>query len=84
MSTTVEELLRRHVEAGTVPGALALLGSGDAPVVTAGLAAVGRCPMRADAITRIQSMTKPITSVAALRQPASGAWSDLSHLPPAS
>ncbi len=67
MSTTVEELLRRHVEAGTVPGALALLGSDDAPVVTAGVAAVGGGPMREDAIMRIQSMTKPITSVAALR-----------------
>jgi CubicO group peptidase (beta-lactamase class C family) len=67
VSTTVEELLRRHVQAGTVPGALALLGSDDAPVVAAGVAAVGGGPMREDAIMRIQSMTKPITSVAALR-----------------
>ena len=70
MSTTVEELLRRHVETGTVPGAVALLGSGtagDPPVVTAGVAAVGGGAMREDAIMRIQSMTKPITSVAALR-----------------
>ena len=67
MSTAVEELLRRHVEAGTVPGAVALLGSGDVAVVTAGVAAVGAGPMREDAIMRIQSMTKPITAVAALR-----------------
>jgi CubicO group peptidase (beta-lactamase class C family) len=62
----LEELLRRHVEAGTVPGAVALLGSDDV-VVTAGLAAAGDGPMREDAIMRIQSMTKPITAVAALR-----------------
>jgi CubicO group peptidase (beta-lactamase class C family) len=67
VGTAVEELLRRHVEAGTVPGAVALLGSGDAAVVTAGVAAVGAGPMREDAIMRIQSMTKPITAVAALR-----------------
>ncbi|WP_209306375.1 serine hydrolase domain-containing protein [Blastococcus sp. CT_GayMR19] len=67
MGTAVEDLLRRHVEAGTVPGAVALLGSGDVAVVTAGVAAVGAGPMREDAIMRIQSMTKPITAVAALR-----------------
>jgi CubicO group peptidase (beta-lactamase class C family) len=63
----LEDLLHRHVEAGTVPGAVALLGSGDAAVVTAGVAAVGSAPMPEDAIMRIQSMTKPITTVAALR-----------------
>jgi CubicO group peptidase (beta-lactamase class C family) len=63
----LEDLLRRHVEAGTVPGAVALLGSGDLPVVAVGVAAVGGGPMRDDAIMQIQSMTKPITSVAALR-----------------
>jgi CubicO group peptidase (beta-lactamase class C family) len=67
VGTAVEELLRRHVEAGTVPGAVALLGSGDVAVATAGVAAVGAGPMREDAIMRIQSMTKPITAVAALR-----------------
>jgi CubicO group peptidase (beta-lactamase class C family) len=67
MATALEELLRRHVEAGTVPGAVAVLGSGDVAVVTAGVAAVGGDPMREDAIMRIQSMTKPITTVAALR-----------------
>jgi CubicO group peptidase (beta-lactamase class C family) len=67
VGTAVEELLRRHVQAGTVPGAVALLGSGDVAVVTAGVAAVGAGPMREDAIMRIQSMTKPITAVAALR-----------------
>ncbi len=67
VGTSVEDLLRRHVEAGTVPGAVASLGSGDVAVVTAGVAAVAGGPMREDAIMRIQSMTKPITAVAALR-----------------
>ena len=67
MSTALEELLRRHVEAGIVPGAVALLGSGDAEVVAAGMDSTHGEPMRADAIMRIQSMTKAITSVAALR-----------------
>jgi CubicO group peptidase (beta-lactamase class C family) len=67
MTSALEELLKRHVEAGTVPGAVALLGSGDVEVVTAGLTAVGGGRMPDDAIMRIQSMTKPITSVAALR-----------------
>ena len=36
-------------------------------MVTAGLASIGGGPMAKDAIMRIQSMTKVITSVAALR-----------------
>jgi CubicO group peptidase (beta-lactamase class C family) len=50
-----------------MPGAVALLGSGDVEVVTAGLTGVSGGRMRDDAIMRIQSMTKPITSIAALR-----------------
>jgi CubicO group peptidase (beta-lactamase class C family) len=67
VTSVLEDLLRRHVEAGTVPGAVALLGSGDVPVVAVGVAAVGDGPMRENAIMRIASMTKPITAVAALR-----------------
>jgi CubicO group peptidase (beta-lactamase class C family) len=67
VTTALEELLLRHVEAGTVPGAVALLGSGDVEVVAAGMASTDGEPMRADAIMRIQSMTKAIISVAALR-----------------
>ena len=44
-----------------------MLGSSEAPVVTAGVVAVGDGPMQDDAIMRIQSMTKPISAVAALR-----------------
>jgi CubicO group peptidase (beta-lactamase class C family) len=67
VSRTLRELLVRHVAAGTIPGGVALLGAGDAEVVTAGVASVGGGPMGEDAIMRIQSMTKAITSVAALR-----------------
>jgi CubicO group peptidase (beta-lactamase class C family) len=67
VSTALRELLIRHVDAGTIPGGVALLGTGNAEVVTAGVASIGGGPMGADAIMRIQSMTKAITSVAALR-----------------
>jgi CubicO group peptidase (beta-lactamase class C family) len=63
----LEAFLVRHIDAGTVPGAVALRGGRDPEVVAAGLASVDGDPMRDDAIMRIQSMTKPITSVAALR-----------------
>ena len=67
MNNALQELLARHVAAGTIPGAVALMGGENAEVVTAGVASVGGGPMDADAIVRIQSMTKAITSVAALR-----------------
>jgi CubicO group peptidase (beta-lactamase class C family) len=68
MSTALEGLLQRHVDGGTVPGAVAMLGSGGAvETVAVGVAEVDGEAMREDAIMRIQSMTKPITSVAALR-----------------
>jgi len=67
VSTGLRELLVRHVDIGTIPGGVALLGREDAEVVSAGVASVGGRPMGQDAIMRIQSMTKAITSVAALR-----------------
>jgi CubicO group peptidase (beta-lactamase class C family) len=67
VNAAVQDLLDRHVAAGTVPGAVAVLGGDGAEVVAAGVASVGGAPMRTDAIMRIQSMTKPITAVAALR-----------------
>jgi len=67
VSRALRELLIRHVDAGTIPGGVALLGAGNAEVVTAGVASIGGGPMGEDAIMRIQSMTKAITSVAALR-----------------
>lgn len=73
MPTALEDLLVRHVNTGTIPGAVALLGCGDDVEVAAvgAFSADGR-PMRADAIMRIQSMTKVITSVGALRLVESG------------
>jgi CubicO group peptidase (beta-lactamase class C family) len=68
MSTALEDLLVHHVEIGTIHGAVALLGCGnDVEVAAIGAASDDGRPMRADAIMRIQSMTKVITSVAALR-----------------
>jgi CubicO group peptidase (beta-lactamase class C family) len=63
----LERFLVRHIEAGTVPGAVALRGGADPELVAAGVASVDGDPIREDAIMRIQSMTKAITSVAALR-----------------
>jgi len=67
VSTELRELIVRHIEAGTIPGGVALLGAGDVEVVSAGMASIDGGPMAEDAIMRIQSMTKAITSVAALR-----------------
>ena len=73
MTTALEDLLARHVDAGTIQGAVALLGSGDdVEVAAVGVASDDGRPMPADAIMRIQSMTKVITSVAALRLVESG------------
>ena len=63
----LERFLVRHVEAGTVPGAVALRGGRDPELVAVGAASVNGDPMRDDAIMRIQSMTKAVTAVAALR-----------------
>lgn len=55
-------ILEDHVARGTAPGLVGVDGTadGDLRIVTAG-------DMRADAIVRIQSMTKPILAVATLR-----------------
>jgi CubicO group peptidase (beta-lactamase class C family) len=64
----LQQLLDRHVAAGAAPGAVAIIGTGAEPeVATAGTAGLDRPPMPADAIVRIQSMTKVVTAVAALR-----------------
>ena len=48
------------------------MGAGNAEVVTAGVASIGGGPMGGDAIMRIRSMTKAMTSVAALRLVGAG------------
>ncbi|WP_226345505.1 serine hydrolase domain-containing protein [Agilicoccus flavus] len=73
MSTRLRELLEGHVDRGTIPGGVTLLGRGDACEVDAvGAMAVGGPAMRADAVMRIQSMTKPVTTVATLRHVQAG------------
>ena len=67
MTSALQDLLERHVASGTVPGAVASLGGAEPEIAAAGTMSVGGAPMRADAIMRIQSMTKAVTTVAALR-----------------
>lgn len=72
--SALEDLLASHVERGTIPGAVAVLGraDGDPEIVAVGSTSVGGPAMGPDAIMRIQSMTKAITSVSALRLVAEG------------
>jgi CubicO group peptidase (beta-lactamase class C family) len=67
VASALQQLLDRHVAAGTVVGAVALLGAAEPELVAAGTVSIGGAPMPVDAIVRIQSMTKVITAVAALR-----------------
>src|SRR3954452_13512907 len=67
MASQLEAFLNRHIEAGTVPGAVALRGGRDVELVAAGRASVDGDPMGDDAIARIQAMTKPIVAFAGLR-----------------
>lgn len=66
MSDALRELLTRQVGQGTIPGAVATLGTAYEPVAV-GLDAPGGAALRLDSIFRIQSMTKLVTSVATLR-----------------
>ena len=67
MTSALQDLLERHVASGTVPGVVASLGTAEFEIVSAGAMSVCGEPMRADAIMRMQSMTKAVTTVAALR-----------------
>src|SRR5690349_17844521 len=62
------DTLRRHVDRGTVPGAVGLVARGaDVEVVAVGsVDADGTAPMARDSIFRIASITKPITAAAVL------------------
>jgi CubicO group peptidase (beta-lactamase class C family) len=56
-----------HVEAGEMPGLVALVSRrGEVHVDAIGKIAVDGAPMRRDAIFRITSMTKPVSAVAAM------------------
>ncbi|MBE1878075.1 serine hydrolase domain-containing protein [Myceligenerans pegani] len=72
MAKRLREVLARHVEAGTIPGAIATHGTECDPLLV-GSAGVDGGALKADAIVRIQSMTKLITTVAALRLVEQGA-----------
>lgn len=68
-AATLDGVLREGVEAGAVPGVVALVTSGDSVLYRSAFGvmdAEGAVPMREDAIFVIASMTKPITSVAAM------------------
>ena len=67
MTSALQELLERHVAVGTVPGVVASLGTAEPKIAATGAMSVGGAPMRTDAIMRMKSMTKAVTSVAALR-----------------
>ncbi|MFF5011992.1 serine hydrolase domain-containing protein [Streptomyces sp. NPDC001165] len=66
--TALHDTLRRYVDDGTVPGAVALVARGDeVEVVTVGHADVGgSAPMARDSLFRIASITKPVTAAAVL------------------
>ncbi|MFF0157822.1 serine hydrolase domain-containing protein [Streptomyces sp. NPDC005263] len=60
--------LKRHVDDGTVPGAVGMVARGDDVEVVAvgGVDLEGTAPMARDSIFRIASITKPITAAAVL------------------
>lgn len=73
MSESVRQLLERHVAEKVIPGAVALVDRhGELTVDAVGAMALHGPPMHSDAIMRIQSMTKPITTVATLRHVEAG------------
>ncbi|MFJ7214601.1 serine hydrolase domain-containing protein [Amycolatopsis sp. NPDC098790] len=65
---SLRETLQRHVDAGTLPGAVAVVDRpGNREVVAVGSADVeGSRPMAEDTLFRIASITKPITAAAVL------------------
>lgn len=62
MRDTLQSILNRHVAQGTAPGIVAVTGRADELFT---VTSAGNLPP--DAIFRIQSMTKPVLAVAALR-----------------
>ncbi len=63
----LHDALAKHVASGSVPGLVALVWRrGEVHVEAIGAMAIGGAPVRRDTIVRIASMSKPVTSVAAL------------------
>lgn len=68
MTSTLHDTLRRHLDEGSVPGAVGLVARGDdVEVVAVGsVDADGSAPMARDSVFRIASVTKPVTAAAVL------------------
>ncbi|MEV8065158.1 serine hydrolase domain-containing protein [Streptomyces sp. NPDC085995] len=66
--SALHDMLRRHVDDGTVPGAVGLVARGDdVEVVAVGsVDTAGSAPMARDTIFRIASLTKPVMAAAVL------------------
>ncbi len=66
--TELRELLETYVHDGAVPGAVALVSSGDRLEVEAvgSTDTGGAAPMRRDSIFRVASITKPVTAAATM------------------
>lgn len=63
----VHDVLTRHLDAGTVPGAIAAVMHGDdVRVDVRGTSGPDGVPLRRDTIVRIASVTKPIVAAAAM------------------
>ncbi|SDX18247.1 CubicO group peptidase, beta-lactamase class C family [Saccharopolyspora shandongensis] len=65
--TGLHDILRKHVDDGSVPGAVGLVARGDRVEVAAvGSLAVGGAPMARNSIFRIASVTKTVVAAAVL------------------
>jgi len=63
----MDDIMTRHVENGSMPGLVTLVGRhGEIHVDAIGNMAIGGAPMRRDTIFRIASMTKPVAAAAAM------------------
>ena len=72
-TSPLADALARHVDAGDVPGLVAVAGRGsDLAVTVLGDQAIGGSPMREDSLFRIASIGKPITAAATLALVADG------------
>jgi CubicO group peptidase (beta-lactamase class C family) len=71
--TPLADALARHVDAGDVPGLVAVVGRGsDLDVTVLGDKAIGGPPVREDSLFRIASIGKPIMAAATLALVADG------------
>lgn len=71
--SSMQTFVKRLVSAGTVPGAIAVRARGDdVETAVAGRAGPDGAALTSSAIVRIQSMTKAVTAVEALRMVAAG------------